>query len=74
LWIARDGNQQQQVLALIAKVIAWADKNRMKHLTKTEAWLSLRMGIFQALQYPLAATSLLKQQCELIGQKTPQGR
>jgi hypothetical protein len=64
-----DGNQQQHVLALLAKVIAWADKIRTKHLTKTEAWLSLHMGISKALQYPLAATSLSKQQCKLIDKK-----
>jgi hypothetical protein len=69
LWITMDGNQPQQVLALIAKVLAWADKSRTKHLTKTEAWLSLRMGILKALQYPLAATSLSKKQCKLIDKK-----
>jgi hypothetical protein len=61
-----DGNQRQQVLALIAKVLAWADHIRTKHLTKTEAWLSLQMDISKALQYPLAATSLSKKQCKLI--------
>jgi hypothetical protein len=69
LWIAMDGNQQQQVLALIMNVLVWTDKIRTKHLTKTEAWLSLRMGISKALQYPLAATSLSKIQCKLIDKK-----
>jgi hypothetical protein len=50
-------------------VLVWADKIRTKHLTKTEAWLSLRMGISKALQYPLAATSLSKTQCKLIDKK-----
>jgi hypothetical protein len=48
-------NQLKQADALTSKVLAWVDRIRTKQLTKTEAWLSLRMGITKALQYPLAA-------------------
>jgi hypothetical protein len=66
LWIAMNGNQYIQVLELIAKVLEWADKIRTKELTRMEAWLSLRMGIAKALQYPLAATNMSKAECKLI--------
>jgi hypothetical protein len=41
LWIAMDGNQKQQVLALLKQILEWADRVRTKQLSKTEAWLSL---------------------------------
>jgi hypothetical protein len=69
LWIAMNGNQKRQVLALIEKVLEWADKIRTKELTRTEAWLSLRMGIAKALQYPLTATNMSKTECKLIDKK-----
>jgi hypothetical protein len=66
LWIAMDGNQVKQVLALLKNKLAWADRVRAKQLTKTEAWLSLRLGIAKALQYPLAATNMSKADCKLL--------
>jgi hypothetical protein len=66
LWIAMDGNQVQQVLALLKKKLEWANRVRTKQLKKTEAWLSLRLGIAKALQYPLAATNMSKADCKLL--------
>jgi hypothetical protein len=66
LWIAMDGNQVKQVLALLKEILAWADCVRTKQLTKTEVWLSLRLGIAKALQYPLAATNMSKANCKLL--------
>jgi hypothetical protein len=37
LWIAMDGNQVQQVPALLKKKLEWADRVQTKQLTKTEA-------------------------------------
>jgi hypothetical protein len=59
-------NQQKQAEALTAKLLVWVDRIRTKHLRKTEAWPSLRMGITKALQYPLTATSHSKVHCKSI--------
>jgi hypothetical protein len=53
LWIAADGNQITQMQVLLGLVERWIDKICTKQLTKTEAWLSLRMGVAKALRYPL---------------------
>jgi hypothetical protein len=70
LWIAADGNQitQMQVLLLLL-VERWIDKICTKQLTKTEAWLSLRMGVAKSLRYPLTATCLSKKDCETLDKK-----
>jgi hypothetical protein len=36
----------------------------MKQLTRTEAWLSLRLGIAKSLRYPLTATTLSQKDCK----------
>jgi hypothetical protein len=58
LWIAMDGNQTSQVTAIQKKIDNWADKITTKQLTRTEAWISLRVGVSKAIRYPLAATGL----------------
>jgi hypothetical protein len=72
LWITMNGNQNRQELELIATVLEWANKIRTKQLARTEAWLSLRMGIAKALQYPLAATNMSKTECTPIDKKLMQ--
>jgi hypothetical protein len=49
LWIAMDGNQTSQVPAIQKKIDNWADKIRTKQLTRTEAWISLRVGVSKAI-------------------------
>jgi hypothetical protein len=66
LWIAMDGNQRSQVYAIKKKIDSWADKIRTKQLTRTEAWISLRVGISKAIRYPLAATQLSKKECKSL--------
>jgi hypothetical protein len=66
LWIAMDGNQLAQVTAIQKKIDHWADKIRTKQLTKTEAWISLRVGVSKAIRYPLTATGLSKKECTTL--------
>ena len=66
LWIALDGNQDAQVVALKEKVTRWTAKITSRQLNSNEAWLSLQSGITKSLGYPLAATSLSKKQCQEI--------
>jgi hypothetical protein len=56
-----------QVLWLLIE--RWIDKICTKQLTKTEAWLSLRMGVAKALRYPLTATCLSKKDCKILDKK-----
>jgi hypothetical protein len=66
LWIAANGNQITQMQVLLLLVERWIDKICTKQLTKTEAWLSLRMGVAKALRYPLIATCLTKKDCDTL--------
>jgi hypothetical protein len=45
------------------KIDIWAEKIITEQLTRTEAWLSLRLGIAKSLRYPLTATRLSKTDC-----------
>jgi hypothetical protein len=62
-----DGNQTSQVTAIQKRIDNWADKIKTKQLTKTEAWISLRVGVSKAICYPLAApTGLSKAECKQL--------
>jgi hypothetical protein len=66
VWIAMNGNQRAQALALWEKAVLWADKVRTGRFSHAEAWYSLQFCIMKSLEYPLAATSLSKKQCDEI--------
>jgi hypothetical protein len=66
LWIAMDGNQTAQFAAIKKLIQNWADKIRTKQLTRTEAWISLRMGVARAIRYPLTATCISKADCKKL--------
>ena len=66
LWNAPDGNQNLQIAALEEKIAKWTAKIKTRQLTSTESWISLRGGIGKSISYPLAATSLTKQDCHRI--------
>jgi hypothetical protein len=66
LWIAANGNQIAQMQVLWLLIERWIDKICTKQLTKTEAWLSLRMGMAKALRYPLTTTCLSKKDCKKL--------
>jgi hypothetical protein len=58
VWIAMNGNQRAQALALWEKAVLWADKVRTGRFSHAEAWYSLQFCIMKSLEYPLAATSI----------------
>jgi hypothetical protein len=63
-----DGNQTAQIAKLDDKIAQWADKIATKQLSRTEIWLSLRLGIAKSLRYPLTATTLSPTECHKIQQ------
>lgn len=62
-WIAMDGSQEAQVTALEQKAMKCADQVQSRHLTSSEAWLSLAGGISKSVEHPLTVTSLSQKQC-----------
>jgi hypothetical protein len=66
VFIAMNGNQKAQTQELWEKASLWADKVRTGKFTQAEAWFSLQFCIMKSLEYPLAATSLSKVQCDRI--------
>jgi hypothetical protein len=68
VFIAMDGNQEQQTAELRLKANRWADRVRSGRLSHAEAWFSLNGCILKSLEYPLMATSLSEHQCNLIMQ------
>jgi hypothetical protein len=69
LSIAANGNQITQMQVLLLLVERWIDKICTKQLIKTEAWLSLQMGVAKSLRYPLTATCLSIKDCETLDKK-----
>jgi hypothetical protein len=59
----------QRNCSLDVLIERWIDKICTKHLTKTEAWLSLRMGVAKALRYPVTVTCLSKTDCKTLDKK-----
>ncbi len=66
VFIAMDGNQQDQTQALWEKASKWADQVRTGRFSHAEAWFSLQYCVMKSLEYPLMATSLSKAQCDKI--------
>ncbi len=66
VFIAMNGNQIAMTQELWEKACLWADRIRTGHFTHAEAWYSLQFCIMKSLEYPLAASSLSKKDCEKI--------
>jgi hypothetical protein len=66
VFIAMDGNQEDQTQSLWEKANKWADQVRTGRFSHAEAWFSLQYCIMKSLEYPLMATSLSKEQCNRI--------
>jgi hypothetical protein len=63
---AMDGNQKAQTNNLWSKANQWADKIRAGTYTRAETWYSLQFCLLKAIEYPLMATSMSKEQCTTI--------
>jgi hypothetical protein len=66
VYIAPDGNNEEQVKQLRKKTEQWADRVRSGHLPKTDAWYYLQSTIKRSLLYPLLATTLTEKECKHI--------
>lgn len=66
LWIAPNGNQQQQKDVLHKKIARWGDKIRTKQLGPSDVYLSFQSRFSSALNYPLVATNLTKADCKSL--------
>ena len=64
--LAPDGNNDDQVAALVEKAEQWAELITTGHLEREEAWRALNSTILKALEYPLTATTLTQQETTRI--------
>ena len=64
--LAPDGNNTDQVEALLHKAESWADLISTGHLQREEAWRALNSTILKSLEYPLTATTLTEQETTKI--------
>jgi hypothetical protein len=64
--LAPDGNNEDQVEALIERAEQWAELITTGHLERTEAWRALTSTILKSLEYPLTATTLTIQETRKI--------
>jgi hypothetical protein len=64
--LAPDGNNEDQVQALLEKAEQWAELISTGHLERAEAWRALNSTILKALEYPLTATTLTQQETTKI--------
>ena len=68
VWLAPDGNNIEAVEKLTAVADNWASRVRSGHLSTSDAWLSLTTTVMKTLEYPLAALTLTKEECDSIMQ------
>ena len=66
VYLAPDGNDDDQFEALLAKSQAWSDQVRAGHLPRRLVLQSLKQSLWMSLKWPLAATCLSEEQCKLI--------
>ena len=61
-----DGAMHDEVKHLRAKGQVWADGLRSRRIRKDDAWYCVNSSILRAIQYPLTATSLTRDQCSKV--------
>lgn len=66
VFLAPDGNPEQQILKLKNVAIKWADGLCTGSISKNEVWIALHSTIMRTLIYPLPALQLTKKECEAI--------
>ena len=60
IWSCPDGLVADEVKALKAKALQWANAVHAKCINPTEAWYSVNHTILKTIEYPLVATSISK--------------
>jgi len=66
VFLAPDGNLDEQFKKMQSAAVKWADSLRMGSLSRNEAWVALQSTILRTLAYPLPALRLTKEQCYSI--------
>ena len=66
VFLAPDGNHDEQWDALYKKAQTWAGKVRASPLDPDAMWVAMNCSIIKGLEYPLAATTLSKPQVDKI--------
>jgi hypothetical protein len=66
VFLAPDGNLDDQFQKMQAAAVKWADNLRTGSISRNEAWIALQSTILRTLAYPLPALRLTKDQCAAI--------
>jgi hypothetical protein len=66
VWLAMDGNNREEIVALRQKAEEWADNIRTGFLDRNDAWYALNFTIMKSLEYPMMATTMSKQEWNFI--------
>jgi Reverse transcriptase (RNA-dependent DNA polymerase) len=61
-----DGQMKDETEYLQQKGRVWAEKVRQSRMTREEVWYSLNTMIWKTIEYPLLATSMTKEQINLV--------
>ena len=66
VFLAADGNQEDEIKYLRKKAAEWADRIRVSFLGESEAAKALQTTIVKKLEYPLLALTLTREECNHI--------
>ena len=66
VFLAADGNQDDEISYLHKKATEWADRIRVSFLGESEAAKALQSTIVKKLEYPLLALTLSREECDYI--------
>eukprot|EP00957_Ditylum_brightwellii_P174904 13317750-Ditylum_brightwellii.AAC.1 len=66
VWLAPDGNNKKQVEVLKEIPRGWADRIRMGHIKKDDAWYYYQSTVMKSSEYSLLATTLTQEECRSI--------
>jgi hypothetical protein len=66
VFVAPDGNCQQQADYMQSQALRWADTTRTSGLDRLSTWTFFNTTLLKQLEYPLPATTLTEAQCDRI--------
>ncbi len=66
LWMAPDGNLDEQFDRLLTMVKRWSDRIRTSYLRKHDAAYALKVTVLKKIEYALPALNLSKAQCDKL--------
>ena len=66
VFLAIDGNNTTHIKHMRRIAEEWADKVRVGHLTRFDAWTAFNTTVMKTLEYPLLALTLTEEECNSI--------